>query len=103
MAKVMAFGPYVQLLGEVVQAGKAKFSGVDSWGAIGLCWGGKVAVLQSGSGSVFKVTAQVHPGWVGSNPFLIMIDCFTSPFFAILACPFLSLHIKADFINHFVS
>lgn len=62
MAKVMAFGPYVELLAEVVQAGKAKFGSVVSWGGMGLCWGGKVTVLLSGPGSVFKTTAQVHPG-----------------------------------------
>jgi dienelactone hydrolase len=60
----MNFGPFVEELGDVVKAGKARFSGVDSWGSVGLCWGGKVAVLLSGSETVFKVTAQVHPGFV---------------------------------------
>ena len=38
------------------------FSNVTGWGALGLCWGGKVAVLFSGPSSVLKATAQVHPG-----------------------------------------
>lgn len=62
MAKVMAFGPYVELLAKVLQDGKRKFGGVISWGGMGLCWGGKVVVLLSGPGTVFTVTAQVHPG-----------------------------------------
>ncbi|KAF2664695.1 dienelactone hydrolase [Microthyrium microscopicum] len=37
--------------------------GVKSWGALGLCWGGKVIMLSSGTeeGLGWKAAAQVHP------------------------------------------
>lgn len=31
-----------KLLLKVVEEAKMKFSGVEAWGAFGLCWGGKV-------------------------------------------------------------
>lgn len=39
-----------------------KFSGVESWGAFGLCWGGKVTALLSGEGTLFKAAGAAHPG-----------------------------------------
>lgn len=62
MAKVSNFPPYVGKLSAVVQEGKTKFPNVTSWGAAGFCWGGKVVVLLSGPDSIFKASAQVHPG-----------------------------------------
>ena len=47
---------------EFTAAAKTKFSSVESWGAFGLCWGGKVAVLASAEGTPFKASGQVHPG-----------------------------------------
>ncbi|KAL2830920.1 hypothetical protein BDW59DRAFT_14865 [Aspergillus cavernicola] len=47
---------------DVVQAYKSVFPSVEKWGAYGLCWGGKVLALSSGSGTPFTATAQVHPG-----------------------------------------
>jgi len=46
----------------VVEAGSEKWGSVKSWGAFGLCWGGKIAVMNSQKGTPFKVTGQVHPG-----------------------------------------
>jgi hypothetical protein len=41
--KVMSrFGGNAQELKDVAEAAKLKWSGVESWGAFGLCWGGKV-------------------------------------------------------------
>ncbi|KAL2861240.1 uncharacterized protein BJX67DRAFT_375473 [Aspergillus lucknowensis] len=49
-------------LPDVVQAYQGAFPSVAKWGAYGLCWGGKVLALSSGSGTPFAATAQVHPG-----------------------------------------
>jgi dienelactone hydrolase len=34
---------------------------IDSWAICGFCWGGKIAALVSGPGSLFKAAAQCHP------------------------------------------
>jgi len=34
---------------------------IEEWGALGMCWGGKVIVLASGEGTAFKAAAQAHP------------------------------------------
>ena len=64
MAKVMTFERYLPLVTSLVKAAEARFPSVESWGSVGLCWGGKVSALLSGAGTLFKVTAQVHPGCV---------------------------------------
>ncbi|RDW84859.1 alpha hydrolase-6 [Coleophoma cylindrospora] len=35
--------------------------GVTEWGAVGMCWGGKVVTLGSGAGTKWKAAAQCHP------------------------------------------
>jgi len=72
----MNFGPYLELLTAVVQAGKAKFSNVESWGSVGLCWGGKVVALLSDPQTAFKATAQVHPGYAPSHFMFLLYLCF---------------------------
>jgi dienelactone hydrolase len=62
MAKAMDFPPHLEALAGVVQAANVRFKDVNSWGGIGLCWGGKVVALLSGPGSIFSVSGQVHPG-----------------------------------------
>jgi hypothetical protein len=62
MARVRNFPNFGSMVAPVVEEGKTKFPTVTGWGSVGLCWGGKVTVLQSGDGTVFKATAQVHPG-----------------------------------------
>ncbi|OJJ79026.1 dienelactone hydrolase family protein [Aspergillus glaucus CBS 516.65] len=52
----------VGVLVEAVKVYRETFSSVKTWGSLGLCWGGKVAVLASGEGTLFTATAQVHPG-----------------------------------------
>ncbi len=51
-----------QVLLEITAAAKEQFSSVQSWGAFGLCWGGKLAVLASGPETPFKVSGTAHPG-----------------------------------------
>jgi len=67
MARVSAFSNFTDKLSAVVQAGKTKFPSVTSWGSVGLCWGGKVIVLLSGPGAIFKASAQVHPGMLAAE------------------------------------
>jgi hypothetical protein len=38
----MAFDKNAKDLLEFTKAAKGKWAGVESWGAFGLCWGGKV-------------------------------------------------------------
>ncbi|KAL1857996.1 hypothetical protein Plec18170_003220 [Paecilomyces lecythidis] len=59
-----AFPANVEALWELVGASKIKFSRVQNWGAYGLCWGGKVAVLLSGPNTPFTATAQTHPAQI---------------------------------------
>lgn len=58
----MKFNETVPDLYSVIDAAKAKYPSVESFGAVGLCWGGKVTALASGPGTPFKATSQVHPG-----------------------------------------
>ncbi|KAL2842910.1 hypothetical protein BJY01DRAFT_199510 [Aspergillus pseudoustus] len=46
----------------VMATAKSRFSSVEKWAAYGLCWGGKLVVLNSGSHTPFTATGQVHPG-----------------------------------------
>ncbi|KAF1987936.1 dienelactone hydrolase, variant [Aulographum hederae CBS 113979] len=45
-----------------LKAAKEVYPGVEAWGAVGYCWGGKLVAQASGSETKFKVTGQVHPG-----------------------------------------
>jgi hypothetical protein len=76
------FVGHVKTLTHVVSDAKSKWTHVTSWGAFGLCWGGKVSAillagllgsstddqqvsaLASGADTLFKVSGQVHPGCV---------------------------------------
>lgn len=49
-------------LGEVVKEAKGKYDTVKGWGCYGLCWGGKIAVLSSRTGTEFKAAGTAHPG-----------------------------------------
>ncbi|KAL3475129.1 hypothetical protein BJX99DRAFT_230289 [Aspergillus californicus] len=51
-----------QSMPDVVKAYQSVFPSVENWGGYGLCWGGKVLILSSGSGTPFRATAQAHPG-----------------------------------------
>ncbi|KAJ5817124.1 hypothetical protein N7447_009357 [Penicillium robsamsonii] len=51
-----------RLPGIVAAANKLATSGqFDSWSILGYCWGGKMACLASGQGSLFKAAIQCHP------------------------------------------
>ncbi|KOS22986.1 putative AIM2 family protein [Escovopsis weberi] len=68
MAAVGDIPRSVAKLVEVRRAAAERFPAAgDRWGAFGLCWGGKVAVLASGEGNDgegrrFKASGQTHPG-----------------------------------------
>ncbi|KAH8676840.1 hypothetical protein BGZ60DRAFT_403552 [Tricladium varicosporioides] len=62
MAYAMDFVPWAGKFYEVMKDAKSKWSGVESWGAYGLCWGGKVTALSSAKDTHFKASGQVHPG-----------------------------------------
>ncbi|KAI9829316.1 MAG: hypothetical protein M1819_006379 [Sarea resinae] len=47
---------------QTTELAKKRWPEVKSWGAFGLCWGGKVAALASGPDSPFQVSGQAHPG-----------------------------------------
>ncbi|KAA6413785.1 MAG: dienelactone hydrolase family [Lasallia pustulata] len=40
---------------------------IQTWGALGMCWGGKIVSLVSQQGTPFKVVAEVHPAMVDPN------------------------------------
>jgi len=52
----------LEVLLKVVKEAKEKFTSVESWGAYGLCWGGKLMALVSGEGTPFKASGTAHPG-----------------------------------------
>ncbi|PYH98114.1 2-dehydropantoate 2-reductase [Aspergillus ellipticus CBS 707.79] len=52
----------VSVLAKAVPEYRARFPSAKNWGAIGLCWGGKVTVLLSGADTPFAASGQVHPG-----------------------------------------
>jgi dienelactone hydrolase len=60
--KILALDENTKKLTDFLEVAKGEYSGVESWGAFGLCWGGKIAVLASQPGTSFKVSGQVHPG-----------------------------------------
>jgi dienelactone hydrolase len=60
--KAFDFPQVIKDLLDFTAAAKSKWSGVSSWGAFGLCWGGKVAVLTSAENTPFTASGQVHPG-----------------------------------------
>jgi len=41
-ARAMAIDKHTEALVDFTAAAKEKWGGVESWGAFGLCWGGKV-------------------------------------------------------------
>lgn len=47
---------------EELKSGEAK--GIETWGIVGFCWGGKVTSLVSAEGTPFKAAALVHPAMV---------------------------------------
>ncbi|KAK9453577.1 dienelactone hydrolase [Dipodascopsis uninucleata] len=58
-ARTPDLGTHLPKFAEMI---KSKYKTVKSWGAVGLCWGGKVTALASYRSDLFAVTGQVHPG-----------------------------------------
>lgn len=54
--------PRIPKVVEELKGGEAK--GVDTWGILGYCWGGKIANLSSQEGTPFKAGASAHPAMV---------------------------------------
>jgi dienelactone hydrolase len=52
----------VEALLQTAAAAKKQWPSVKNWGAFGLCWGGKIAVLASAEGTPFTVSGTAHPG-----------------------------------------
>ncbi|KAH8700313.1 dienelactone hydrolase family protein [Talaromyces proteolyticus] len=52
---------------DFVDFAEPQFPDVESWGVVGLCWGGKVATLLSGPRTPFKYSAQAHPAMLDAN------------------------------------
>ncbi|CUS13835.1 unnamed protein product [Tuber aestivum] len=45
----------------VAEGLRKEFPGVERWGLVGYCWGGKVAAVVSGPETPFAASAQLHP------------------------------------------
>ena len=43
---------------------KASNGGVQNWGIIGYCWGGKITSLSSGAGTLFKAAIETSPAMI---------------------------------------
>lgn len=46
---------------KILEAIKSKNSGLESFGVVGYCWGGKIVNLSSQEGTPFKAAAACHP------------------------------------------
>jgi dienelactone hydrolase len=44
-----------------------KKEGLETWGVVGFCWGGKIVNLSSMEGTPFKVAASCHPAMVAGD------------------------------------
>ncbi|KAL8958594.1 MAG: hypothetical protein Q9193_004376, partial [Seirophora villosa] len=49
---------------ELVKKLGQKYTGIQKWGSLGMCWGGKIVSLTSQSGTLFSAAAEVHPAMV---------------------------------------
>jgi dienelactone hydrolase len=54
-------GRHSESLLKYVEAAKQAYPSVVSWGALGMCWGGKIVAITSGKDTPFKVTGSAHP------------------------------------------
>ncbi|KAF2496655.1 hypothetical protein BU16DRAFT_525808 [Lophium mytilinum] len=61
-AEVAGFEEGTKSILAIHKAAGEKYSSVTTWGAFGLCWGGKVTALASAEGSLFKAAGTAHPG-----------------------------------------
>ncbi|KAI9716823.1 MAG: hypothetical protein M1812_005163 [Candelaria pacifica] len=57
----------VERVPKVVKAIESQFPGIESWGVVGYCWGGKIVSLTSQQGTPFKAGAECHPAMVDPN------------------------------------
>jgi len=52
---------------KVLEEVKSQRSGIQEWGIVGYCWGGKIVNLVSQEGTPFKAAASCHPAMVDAN------------------------------------
>ncbi|OCT45453.1 putative AIM2 family protein C30D10.14 [Cladophialophora carrionii] len=57
----------VEKVKSVMKELTAKNSGIQFWGIVGYCWGGKIVNLSAGAGTPFKAAAACHPAMVDPN------------------------------------
>lgn len=76
------FPEHTNNLVKFVGAAKEKFAKVESWAALGLCWGGKVRVLHL-SGVGWKLTALANltcfGSWIGVQGHWTGSSCVSLP------------------------
>ena len=49
------------LIRPMLEEMKKRNPAIETWAIMGFCWGGKIAALESRSGTPFKAAAQCHP------------------------------------------
>ncbi|KAK2626477.1 hypothetical protein QTJ16_003652 [Diplocarpon rosae] len=47
-----------------VKEAQKKYEGLQTWGVVGFCWGGKIVSMTSGKDTLFKAAAECHPAMV---------------------------------------
>nr|XP_023908620.1 uncharacterized AIM2 family protein C977.15-like [Quercus suber]POF15583.1 putative aim2 family protein [Quercus suber] len=64
MGRIRDPKPHLDNVSTVLAELKQKFPSVESWGAIGYCWGGKLVALTSGPEALWKVGVSTSPARV---------------------------------------
>jgi len=57
----------VEKVNSVMSELLSKNAGIQNWGIVGYCWGGKIVNLVSTTGTPFKAAATCHPAMVDPN------------------------------------
>ncbi|KAI1620182.1 carboxymethylenebutenolidase [Exophiala viscosa] len=57
----------VERIKSVMSELKSSNPGIQDWGIVGYCWGGKIVNLVSASGTLFKAAATCHPAMIDPN------------------------------------
>lgn len=64
MAAIRNPTPYIERIHRIFDAAVQKFPGVERWGTIGYCWGGKLVALTSGADTKWSVGVMTSPARV---------------------------------------
>ena len=57
----------VEKVPAILKEAEGQNANIKNWGAVGMCWGGKVVSFTSGSDTKFSAAAEVHPAMVDPN------------------------------------